>query len=68
MSLGIAGLLQNRQIIHVNGNKCTMQQLPFHALNAMGYFTASVSKLDAAMHIFFSKSPLKPTAVFKKKF
>lgn len=35
MSLGIAGLLQNRQISHVNGNKCTMQQLPFHALNAM---------------------------------
>jgi len=42
--------------------------VPFRALNAMGYFAASMSKLHFAMGVFFSKSPLKPAADFEEKF
>lgn len=42
--------------------------VPSRALQAMGYFRASLSKLHYAMHIFFSKSPLKSTADLKEQF
>lgn len=42
--------------------------VPFRALNAMGYFTASISNVDSAMHGFSPSPPLKPAADFKDKF
>lgn len=60
VSLSIAELLQNQ---HLNGNKCTMLQLPAsrgiqcspsHVLNTTGCFTTSVSKSGFSMHIFSS--------------
>lgn len=42
--------------------------VPLHALNAIGYFTTSTSKLDFAMYVFFSNPRLKPAADFKEKF
>lgn len=57
--------MHNAAAPHVRRNTVAAS---FHALNAIGYFSTSISKLDFAMRTFFSKSPLKPAADFKEKF